>query len=337
MADLRNAIPLSWRGLLWPLLALALLLAFNAAFTPGFFGIQIKDARFYGVPVDILNHGSRVAIVALGMTLVIATGGVDLSVGAVAAIAGAIVATLVSRGLVPWPLAITGGLAAGLLCGVWNGILIGRFRLQPIVATLVLMVAGRGIAQLITNGLVITFQSPPVAAIGNGSFLALPVPVSILLVIALLMALGTRRSSLGLFIEAVGDNEVASRFAGVPDQVVRIVSYGVCGLLAAISGVIECSYIKAADANNAGNLLELDAILAVVIGGTALSGGRFSLLGTILGAMLMQTLTKTLYMQNVSAEIAPAPKAAAVILVCLLQSPIFRRRCSAIFGRGGAA
>lgn len=327
---------MSWRGLLWPLIALAMLLAFNAVFTPGFFGIEMKDGRFYGVPVDILNHGSRVAIVALGMTLVIATGGVDLSVGAVAAIAGAIMATLVARGLTPWPIAIAGGLAAGLLCGVWNGVLIGRFRVQPIVATLVLMVAGRGIAQLITNGLVITFQSPPVAAIGNGSFLSLPVPVSMLVVVALLVGVGTRRTPLGLFIEAVGDNEVASRFAGVPDRAVRIMAYGVCGVLAALSGVIECSYIKAADANNAGNLLELDAILAVVIGGTALSGGRFSLLGTILGAMFMQTLTKTLYIQNVSAEIAPAPKAAAVIVVCLLQSPLFRQRCAALFGKGGA-
>lgn len=326
MPDATRKLLLPLRALLWPLLALGLLLAFNALFTPGFFSLEVKAGRLYGVPVDILNHASRVAIVALGMTLVIATGGVDLSVGAVAAIAGAITAMLVAQGHAPWPMAILAALTAGLICGVWNGLLVTRLRLQPIVATLILMVAGRGIAQLITNGLIITIDSPPITSIGNGSFLGLPLPVTILGVVACAAALATRRTSLGLFIEAVGDNEAASRLAGLPDRVVRVTAYALCGLLAAASGVIECSYIKAADANNAGNLLELDAILAVVIGGTALSGGRFSLIGTILGALFMQMLTKTLYMQNVSADIAPAPKAAAVVLVCLLQSPVLRHR-----------
>lgn len=335
MPEQSHVIFRSLRGLLWPLAALALLLAFNAICTPGFFDIHARDGRFYGVLVDILNHGSRVAIVALGMALVIATGGVDLSVGAVAAISGAIVAALVARGIVPWPLAISGALAAGGLCGLWNGLLVSRFRVQPIVATLVLMVAGRGVAQLITDGMTVTFDSPSVVAIGNGSFFGLPLPVTILLAVAAIMILLTRRTALGLFIESVGDNDAASRLAGVPDRVVRLTAYGLCGVLAALSGVIECSYIKAADANNAGNLLELDAILAVVIGGTALTGGRFSLLGAILGAVFMQTLTKTLYMQNISAEVAPAPKAAAVIVVCLLQSPVFRARCAALLGKGG--
>jgi simple sugar transport system permease protein len=211
------------------------------------------------------------------------------------------------------------------------------FRLQPIVATLILMVAGRGIAQLISGGLIVTIDDPTVTAIGNGSLLSLPVPVSMLGAAAVVVALLTRRTPLGLFIEAVGSNEPASRLAGVPDGAVRLFAYAACGLLAGVSGLIECSYIKAADANNAGNLLELDAILAVVIGGTALSGGRFSLPGTILAALLMQTLTKTLYMQDVSAEIAPAPKALAVIIVCLLQSPRFRTRIMAALGRGAAA
>jgi simple sugar transport system permease protein len=325
MRDLSRSIQAMIRPLLWPLVALGLLLLANAILSPGFFRLEVRDGRLYGVLVDILNHGSRVAIVALGMTLVIATGGVDLSVGAVAAIAGAITATLVAQNQAPWPVAIAAALAAGLVCGLWNGLLVTRLRLQPIVATLVLMVAGRGVAQLITGGLITTFESPPVAAIGNAGFLGLPVPVSILVVIAVAMVLIARRTPIGLFVESVGNNEAASRLAGVPDRTVKILVYGACGLLAAVCGVIECSYIKAADANNAGNLLELDAILAVVIGGTSISGGRFSLAGTILGALFMQTLTKTLYMQNVSAEIAPAPKAAVVIIVCLLQSPALRR------------
>ncbi len=317
----------------WALAALALLLAFNALFTPHFFALDVRDGRLYGVLVDILNHGSKVAIVAIGMTLVIATAGVDLSVGAVVAIAGATAATLVAESGAPWQFAVLTALAVGLACGLWNGLLVVYLRLQPIVATLILMVAGRGIAQLITDGLIITFESPPMEYFGNGSLLGLPVPVSMLAAVFAVCALATRRTNLGLLIESVGDNPRASRLSGVPDGAVKLAVYAFCGLCAGMAGLIECSYIKAADANNAGQLLELDAILAVVIGGTALTGGRFHLVGTIIGALIMQTLTKTLYMQDVSADIAPAPKAVAVIIVCLLQSPAVRERAAAIRGR----
>ncbi len=325
------------RSLVWPVAALSLLLAFNAAFMPGFFALEARDGRLYGVLVDILNHGSRTALVALGMTLVIATGGVDLSVGAVAAIAGAVTATLLVEAQVAWPLAIAGAVAIGACCGLWNGLCVSVFKLQPIVATLVLMVAGRGVAQLITGGSIITFENAPVAAIGNSAFLGLPIPVTMLALAAVGLHLLVRRSAMGLYIECVGDNPVAARLAGIPDRAVMMTAYGLCGVLAAVAGVIECSYIKAADANNAGALLELDAILAVVIGGTALSGGRFSFAGTIVGAMLMQTLTKTLYMHDVSAEIAPAPKALVVIVVCLLQAPRVRAWMAGLWSRGGAA
>jgi simple sugar transport system permease protein len=317
----------------WALVALALLLAFNAFFTPNFFALEIRGDRLYGVLVDILNHGSKVAIVALGMTLVIATGGVDLSVGAVVAISGATVATLVAESGAPWPVAVSAALAVALVCGLWNGVLVVHLRLQPIVATLILMVAGRGVAQLITDGLIVTFDEPHVAAIGNSSFLGLPIPVSVLAAVLVLCAIVTRRTTLGLFIESVGDNPRASRLSGVPDRAVKLAVYAFCGLCAGLAGLIECSYIRAADANNAGQLLELDAILAVVIGGTVLTGGRFHLVGTVIGALIMQTLTKTLYMQDVSADIAPAPKAVAVLIVCLLQSPVVRERAASLRGR----
>ncbi len=321
-------------GLVWPLVALAVLMAFNAVFTPGFFALEARDGRLFGVLVDILNHGSRVAIVALGMTVVIATGGVDLSVGAVAAVAGAVTATIVVDSPSSWPIALACAAGVGVLCGAWNGVLVAVCRLQPIVATLVLMVSGRGLAQLVTGGSIVTFESGETAALGNGSLLGLPVPVTLLACAAVALWVSLRRTSLGLFVECVGDNSAAARLAGAPDRAVTVLAYVLCGLLAAVSGVIECSYIKAADANNAGQLLELDAILAVVIGGTSLRGGRFSLVGTVVGAMLMQMLTKTLYMQDVSAEIAPAPKAAAVIAVCLLQSPAFRASVCALLRRG---
>lgn len=315
---------------MWPLIALVALLLFNALFTPGFFDLTISDSgRLYGTPVDILNHGSKVAIVALGMTLVIAVAGVDLSVGAVLAIAGAVAATLAADSGAPWYVAILAALVIAAFCGLCNGVLVVFLRLQPIVATLTLMVAGRGVAQLITNGLIVTFENPQLTFIGNGSFLWLPVPVTMLIVLFAFCALATRGTTLGLFIQSIGDNETASRMAGVPDRTVRLMVYAFCGLCAGMAGLIECSYIKAADANNAGQLLELDAILAVVIGGTALTGGRFLLIGSVIGAMIMQTLNKTLIMQDVSAEIIPAPKAIAVIIVCLIQSPVVQRRLTA--------
>lgn len=314
----------------WALAALALLLIFNAIFTPGFFSLELREGRLYGVLVDILNHGSSVAIVAVGMTLVIATGGVDLSVGAVVAISGAMAATVVAEAGLPWHVAVAAAMAVSLACGLWNGLLVVYLRLQPIVATLILMVAGRGIAQLITGGTIITFENDALAFLGNGAILGLPAPVTLLAFVFLSCAIATRRTTLGLFIESVGDNPVASRLAGVPDRGVKLLVYTFCGLCAGIAGLIECSYIRAADANNAGQLLELDAILAVVLGGTALTGGRFLLVGSVIGALIMQTLTTTLYMQDVSADISPAPKAIAVIIVCLLQSPVVRTRLTAM-------
>ncbi len=322
-----------------PVVALLLLLAFNFFFTPGFFQVEIRDGRLYGTLIDILNHGSKVGILAVGLTLVIATGGVDLSVGAVMAVAGAVAASMVVAGHSAAS-AIAAAVAVGALSGLWNGVLVTLLRLQPIVATLILMVTGRGIAQLITGGLIITFSDPTLTSIGNSSLLGLPIPVAMLLGVLAVTALAARGTALGLFIETVGDSAPAARLAGVPDRAVTVAAYIACGLCAGIAGLIECSYIRAADANNAGMFLELDAILAVVIGGTALTGGRFSLLGSIVGAMLIQTLTKTLYMQNVSADIAPAPKALVVLAVCLLYSPVLRAKLSALqrrIGRDGGA
>lgn len=325
-----HAIIKALKDVRWPGAALLMLLALNAVFTPGFFGLEVRDGRLYGTLVDILNHASRAGIVAVGMTLVIATGGVDLSVGAVVAVAGALLATLASEHGAPWPIAVACALGASVLLGAWNGVLVSVLRIQPIVATLVLMVAGRGVAQLISHGMIVTVDVPALSAIGNGAFLALPVPFWMLLFVAGIAWLSTRRTRCGLFIEAVGDNPRASRLAGVNERAVTLAVYACCGLCAGIVGLIECSYIKAADANNAGQLIELDAILAVVIGGTSLRGGRFTLVGSLLGALLMQTFTKTLYMLNVPAEIAPAPKALLVLAVCLLQSPEFRARVATL-------
>jgi simple sugar transport system permease protein len=325
-----------WHSLVWPVAGLALLLAFNFFFTAGFFHVEVRDGRLYGVLIDILNHGSKVMLLALGMALVIATGGVDLSVGAVMAIAGAVAAQLINKAGVPFPMVIAAALAVALAAGCWNGLLVGIFKVQPIIATLILMVAGRGIAQIITDGQIITFTDERLTYIGNGSLLGLPFPIWMVMAMLALTVMLTRKTAVGLFIESVGDNQTASTYAGVHAGTVKFLVYVFAGLCAGLAGLVSASNIKCADANHAGLFLELDAILAVVVGGTSLTGGRFYLVGAIVGGLFIQTLTTTMYMRNVSADTAPVPKALAILAVCLLQSPVLRAKFSAVFKRKAA-
>lgn len=308
------------RPFFWPLLGLGLLLAFNHAFTPGFFDVEWRDGHLYGSRIDILNQGAKVMLLALGMTLVIATAGVDLSVGAIMAIAGAILAQMsVAAGQPAW-VAIIAALAIATLAGAWNGLLVAGFGIQPIVATLILMVAGRGVAQLITGGQIINFHDASLVFLGNGFLFGLPFTLTLVIALVVITHFATRGTALGLFIESVGDNETASRFSGVNARAVKWLAYVFAGFCAGLAGLVAASNIKSADANHVGLYLELDAILAVVIGGTALTGGRFSLPGSIIGALFIQTLTTTMYARDVSADIAPVPKALVTIAVCLLQS-----------------
>jgi galactofuranose transport system permease protein len=322
--------------LVWPLVGLGLLLLFNFAFTQGFFRLEMRGGHLYGVLIDVLNHGAKVMLLSLGMTLVIAVGGVDLSVGAIMAIAGAIAAQLVNRPGTPFAVVIAAALAASLLAGAWNGMLVAVFRIQPIVATLVLMVAGRGIAQLLTDGQIINFTDPWLVYIGNGHLMFIPFTVTLVAVMLLLTAGVLRsRTAVGLFIESVGDNETASRYSGVNARFVKFLTYVFSGLCAGIAGLVAASNIRCADSNHAGLYLELDAILAVVVGGTSLAGGRFYLVGSIVGGLLIQTLTTTLYMRNVSADTAAVPKALVIVAVCLLQSATFRRKVMLLLRRPG--
>src|SRR6266516_6244972 len=322
-----------WTSLVWPVAGLALLLLFNLLFTEGFFHVEIRDGYLYGTLIDILNHGSKVMLLSLGMALVIATSGVDLSVGAVMAIAGAVVAQLINRAGVPFLLVIAVALAVAALAGCWNGLLVGAFRIQPIVATLILMVAGRGMAMLITDGQIITFTEPKLVFIGNGHWLGLPFPVWLTLGLLLVTVVLTRRTAIGLFIESVGDNQTASTCAGVNSSTVKFLVYVFSGFCAGLAGLVAASNIKCADSNHVGLFLELDAILAVVVGGTSLTGGRFYLVGAVVGALFIQTLTTTMYMRNVSADVAPVPKALAILAVCLVQSTAFREKLVLPFRR----
>ena len=302
------------------MIALAIILVMISIAFPGFFNIQMQNGRLYGSLIDILNRGAPVALLAIGMTVVIATKGIDLSVGAVMAICGAVAAASITagNGLV-YTLVVT--LGAGLLCGLWNGLLVAVLGIQPIIATLVLMVAGRGIAQLVTEGAILTFNHPGLIFIGSGSLLGLPMPVVIWLVFGLVVGIVVRRTALGLLIEALGVNRCASMLAGVSTGVLLIAAYVLSGLCAAIAGTIAAADIRGADANNAGLWLELDAILAVVVGGTSLLGGRFSIAGSLIGAMIIQSINTGILLSGFPPEFNLIIKAGIIVLILVIQSP----------------
>ena len=322
--------------LIWPLATLALLLAVNATFNPGFWQLQWRDGHLYGSVIDILNRAAPLALVALGMTLVIATRGIDISVGAVVAISAAVAALMIGGELVvkdgvqtyvsrfPMGLALAAALLAAALCGLWNGLLVATVGMQPIIATLILMVAGRGVAQLLTGGQIITVYYAPFFFLGNGFLLGLPFAVFIAAAVWGLLHLLMTRTALGLFIQTIGINPAAARVAGLRERLITVCVYVFCGFAAGVAGLVVSSNVKSADGNNAGMLMELDAILAVTLGGTALTGGRFSLTGSVIGALIIQTLTSTIYSIGVPPEINMVVKAAVVFVVMLLQSPEFR-------------
>ncbi|TRW86231.1 ABC transporter permease [Mycolicibacterium sp. 018/SC-01/001] len=315
--------------LLWPALALVALLVVNVILTPSFLSIRVQDGHLFGSLIDILRNGAPTMLVALGMTLVIASRGIDLSVGAVVAVSGALACAHIaasdqpgSIGTVLSAMGIALGVAVAL--GLWNGALVSVFGVQPIIATLVLMTAGRGIALFITDGQIVTTESAPFKVLGAGFALGLPVAILVSLAVFALVGLLTRRTALGMLLESVGINPEASRLAGVRHRSIVFAVYVFSALCAGIAGLMIASNISAADANNAGLWIEMDAILAVVIGGTSLLGGRFSLAGTILGALIIQTLTTTVYTAGITPETTLVFKALVVIAVCLLQAPKFR-------------
>jgi ribose/xylose/arabinose/galactoside ABC-type transport system permease subunit len=317
--------------LFWPVLTLVALLLLNVAVSPGFFTVRIQNDHLFGSLIDILRNGAPTILVALGMTLVIATRGIDLSVGAVVAISGALACTIIadspspdSPGTVFYAVGIALGFA--LVLGAWNGLLVAVFGIQPIIATLILMTAGRGIAALITEGQIITVNSAPYKVIGAGYWFGLPASIVIAAGMFAVAALLTRKTALGLLIESVGINPVASRLAGVRSRGIVWAVYVFSGLCAAVAGLMISSNVTAADANSAGLWIEMDAILAVVIGGTSLAGGRYSLTGTLIGAFIIQTLTTTVYTVGIAPEITLVFKALVVIAVCLLQSPALQAR-----------
>ncbi|MDC0707703.1 ABC transporter permease [Stigmatella sp. ncwal1] len=309
----------------WPLVALAALLVFNLLFTTGFARIEFRDGRLFGTLVDIFQNGAPVMLLAVGMTLVIALGGIDLSVGSVMALSGAVAALLMTEHGLSVPMGVLAALGVALLVGAINGALVSYASIQPIIVTLVTLVMGRGLAQTLTQDQKVRFEIPAFEFIGNGTVLGLPFPVLLVAAVALGVSLLLRKTATGLYIEAMGGNPQAARLCGLRVHVIRLMAYMACALCAGSAGLIAAADIKEADVANAGLYLELDAILAVVLGGTSLSGGRANLVGSLIGATFIQTLTIMLQMRGVITEHTLIIKAIVALSVCFMQTPSFER------------
>lgn len=300
------------------LLAFAALLLFNLFFTPNFATLQTLNVN--------LTQVAAIVIVATGMTLVIATGGIDLSVGSLMAIAGALAPIIFMGKLIAIgniylavALAMAVALLAATLFGAFNGWLIARFNIQPIVATLVLFIAGRGIAQVSTNGNLQSFKVPEFQWIGLGRLLGVPVQVVIMLAVVAIAAFVVKRSVFGRQLLAIGGNERASWLTGIPVRRVKIIVYAISGFLAGLAGLIVIAINSASDANLTGLGMELDAIAGVAVGGTLLSGGRASVWGTLLGALTIQMVRYTLLANGVPDAAALVVKAAIIVLAVWMQ------------------
>ncbi|MCL2812800.1 MAG: ABC transporter permease, partial [Clostridia bacterium] len=301
---MKNRESLLKSKLFWAIMAEMLILAVAFVLRPDFFRIEYnaETGMLFGSLVDIVNRSAEITIIAMGMTLVIALGCTDLSVGALVAVSGAIALKFLRWDVTvyntpgdftvqPFFLVIAVPLLVCLAMGLFNGVLVSKVKLQPIIATLVLMVAGRGIAQIVTDGKQFTTLYSPFQFIGRGSFLYLPMPIIWTVLVVAGVALFTRLTSFGMFVESVGINRNASRVSGLRSDRVILIAYALTGFLSGMAGLIFASRISSNDSNNAGLFFELDAILAVVIGGTSMKGGKFNLAGTVVGSLIIRTIT----------------------------------------------
>jgi simple sugar transport system permease protein len=307
---------------LWPILALLVILTVVGSIVPGFFTIRLVEGRLFGNLIDILYRAVPTAMVAVGMAVVIGTRGIDLSVGAIAAIAGAVIAWRIQAGD-PHGLVLIWALGAAILCGIWNGTLVAFLGIQPIIATLILMVSGRGIGMLINllyGGTDPSFQSAFLQGLSTGSIFYVPTRLYVFAALFLLLWLLIRRTALGLFVEATGANAAASDIAGVNAKLVTFVAYVLCALMAGWAGVILTADTHTSDPVSVALYIELDAILAVVIGGASLAGGRIYLGLTVIGALVIQALTTSILISGLPPEYNLIIKALVVLFVLVLQS-----------------
>ena len=329
-----NIKKLTSQRLFLPIFCLALVLLVNVMTTPDFFAVSVRDGVLYGYIIDIINRASELVILVIGMTLVVsASAGTDISVGAIMAVSAAVCCNLLTGGeraateyACPLILGFLAALVIGALIGCFNGVLVAKLKIQPMVATLIMFTAGRGIAQLITDGQITYVRVESYKVLG--SFLPhvpVPTPFIVAMLMVILTSLILKKTALGLYIQSVGINAKASRLVGIKSTMIVFLTYAFCGICSGLAGMIASSRIYSADANNIGLNMELDAILAVAIGGNSLGGGKFSLAGSIIGAYTIQALTTTLYAMHVSSDQVPVYKAIVVVIIVALQSPGFAK------------
>ncbi|MGI9823012.1 ABC transporter permease [Agromyces sp. Marseille-Q5079] len=311
----------------WGVVAIFALLALNVLKDPNYLALSVNpvNGNLVGNVVDILRASAPILMIAVGLSLVIATGGIDLSVGSVMAVSGAVAMVFMKdaaqSGSVGTALGAIGlALLVSAILGTINGVLVAYVGLQPFISTLIMMLAGRGIAKVITEGQNTSATNEPFRWIANGFVLGLPVVFLIAIAIVIVVGLVVRRSALGLMIEAIGINPKASRMAGIKPSGLLLTVYILSAVLAGVAGIMSVGTVMTVDVSRTGYQMELDAILAVVIGGTSLAGGKFSIGGAVVGALLIATLDKTIVFLGISSSATPAFKAIVIVVLCLLQS-----------------
>ena len=296
------------------------------------FRIYILNDMVNGRMINILIRGSEVAILSIGMTLVVsASAGTDISVGSVMSLSASFCVMLIAgfgvssvsspdEFAMPMVVGLLGALLMGVLCGAFNGTLVAYLNIQPMVATLILWSAGRAIGLLLCNNLIVYIRVPEFGLFG-GYVGPIPTPIIIAAACILVVTVLLKKTALGMYIQSVGINKKASRIAGLNSQRIIFLCYVLCGLCAGIAGIVASSRITSADSNNIGLDMEMDAILAVALGGNSLAGGRFNLAGSIIGAYTIQAITTTMYNLGVSSAVNPVFKAVIVILIVAVQAP----------------
>ena len=329
-----------------PIAALLALVVFNLIADPSFFAISMgQDSTgnpvLSGQLVSILNNGSELAILAIGMTLVTAaTGGQDISVGATIAVAGSAMLAVLCGGnmrpevvTTPFIVAFIVGVLVAMLCGAFNGVMVAVFKVQPMVATLILYTAGRSIAAWINNNALPIIPTDSGFGIFGGFIPGIPIPTPVFIAAACIVVifLVLKFTSLGLYVQSVGINERAARLNGLNPTFIKWLTFVILGVCVAVAALIKVSRISTINYQTIAADIEMDAILAVALGGNALSGGKFNMGSSILGAYVIQFLTTTLYKFNVASAALPAYKAVVVILLVVLSAPIVRNKLSALW------
>lgn len=315
-----------------PLFALFLIVVFNLIRDVGFFSVVITknnlgNTVLSGNIISILNGASAVAILAIGMTLVTASsGGQDISVGATAAIAGSVFVSVLRANQITISVVLFAFLAscfAAILCGLFNGTLVAVFKIQPMIATLILFSAGRSIAYWINGGATPTVESPLLISIGGFiPGIPVPTPIIIMIIFLVLILLVLRFTNLGLYTQVVGINERPAHLNGINAAWIKLLTFMILGVCVAIAGCITVARIGLINHETLLLDVEMDVILAVAIGGTALSGGKFSLFGSVIGAYIIQALTVTLYAMKVPSAAVKAYKALVIIAIVVVSSPV---------------